>query len=88
MIDPTTEIYEDGEYCEVCGTTEQLGRWGHGKKAEPLVFTVCQTCYDDPAKFRDWLAAQFEAALEADPTMMKLPNGKWTTRPQTLPSDS
>lgn len=77
-----TQIYEDGEYCVVCLGVEHLGQW-HLKgtdadgKTEPFDLTVCQACYDDKARLNAWLIAEMEAALEADPTMERLPDGKW-----------
>lgn len=80
-----TQILEEGEYCVVCLGVDHLGAWHLiGTTAElekePFDLTLCQTCYDDKSKLKQWLTTETEKALEADPTMEKQSDGKWRRR--------
>jgi hypothetical protein len=85
----STEIYEDGEYCAVCLGVNGLGQWhligtDAAGKTEPFDLTVCQKCYDDKPKLKKWLVAEMEAALEADPTMERMPDGRWKPKDSSM----
>lgn len=76
------QIYEEGEYCAICLGVENLGLWylkgtdAEGK-TEPFSLTICNPCYADKAALQMWLAKEMEKALERDPTMERLPDGRW-----------
>ena len=77
---PNLFIYEEGEFCCVCESTDYgtLGRYGFGDPASPLEFTVCNSCRSSNA-FRDWLAGEFEKVLASRPDQWrKNPDGTWT----------
>lgn len=75
-IPDSTVILEEGEYCEVCGNTEQLGSWGD---KGGLGFTVCRPCWKDKARFTEWLATSFEEALAEKPDeWRKNADGTWS----------
>ena len=61
------EILEEGEYCAVCLTANNLGSFDD-------MITVCQDCYTNE-KFRDFLASEMEKALAASPNHEKTPEG-------------
>jgi hypothetical protein len=68
-IPDATLILEDGDDCEVCGGTDNLGLWNE-------TITVCQSCHDD-GKFQEWFVREMEAALTESPDYEQLPNGNW-----------
>lgn len=77
----TLMVLEEGEYCCVCKAHEDLIRFGLGNEADPLVFTVCNPCFDkgsDRSRFHTWLVAEFEKAFESAPDKWrKNTDGTW-----------
>ena len=71
-------IYEDGEFCCVCKSVEDLQNWGFGDPDDPLKFTVCMPCHDGQG-FHDWLCGEFEHTMIIHDENRKLSDGKWTT---------
>lgn len=66
-MDNTEPVYEEGEYCEVCGSVVNLGIWDDH-------VTVCGICYKG-GKFEAWLVVELERALAASADFERLPNG-------------
>lgn len=75
-------LNEDG-YCCVCKEADwdklQWFQMGDSDPENPLKFTVCKSCTDEPDRFRDYLAAQFEESLASDPAhWRKNPDETWS----------
>ena len=78
---PNLFVYEEGEFCCVCKSTDHDGlqRFGFGDPANPLTFTVCNPCHGG-GRFHEWLAGEFVRAMIVHDENRKLPDGRWTTR--------
>jgi hypothetical protein len=81
MSDETNQIYEEGEYCDRCLGTEQLGSWNPGGKDIDLPYTICQACWADQEGMEKWFVQELEDALASNPDEWeKLPDGKWRSK--------
>jgi hypothetical protein len=63
----TESIFEEGEYCEVCGSVVNLLTF------EEMI-TVCGVCKVS-GKFEDYLVVEFEKALALSPDFERTSNG-------------
>jgi hypothetical protein len=84
-------VLEEGEYCCVCKAHKDLMRFGMGDPADPMIFTVCNPCFDkrsDKSRFVDWLAKEMEESLASQPDKWrKNPDGTWTDLENPFPSE-
>jgi hypothetical protein len=74
MANDSTPLYMPGEYCDVCGATERLGKL---TLRDTLTLTVCVWCHEDKRRVQEWLAGEMEKALEASHEYKRLPDGNW-----------
>lgn len=58
--------------CAVCHSAVGVGVFS----PECLKIKVCELCYESE-RFTDWLAGEFEKAVETDPSFRKNPDGTW-----------
>jgi hypothetical protein len=75
------EIFEEGEYCDVCMGVENLGSWKPGRPDTDIEYAICAACWADQDKFHEWFVGQIEEALASNPDEWeKLPDGRWRNK--------
>lgn len=81
------ELPDESDECVGCrGTTRSRFRFDTGIILDPWDVACCSECERDGSLTR-WLTAELEKWADSNPSMVKLPDGKWTKKEWTKKDD-